>query len=119
MGGAFAQHLQLPEEIHQGIGLGYQSMNDDWEGLSLAAEEKRDIVFCYAVSRMAEFVVLENDEEYLKAPSFNYDNVHRPELFQLEKQLNECGLSKVEKVISSINFRTKTADMIANLQYAV
>jgi hypothetical protein len=118
MGGVFAQHLQLPSEIHVGIGLGYQCMTNDWEGIDITIEEKRDIIFCYAVSRMAEFVVLENDADYLKAPSLDYERVHRPELFQLSQQLKDTGIAGIEKVIASAQFKAKSADMIANLQYA-
>lgn len=118
MGGVFAQHLTLPGEIHNGIGLGYQSLTNDWDAIDISDEEKRDIVFCYAVSRMAEFVVLENDLNYLKNASLDYDTVQRPELYQLSKQLKECGLSAVQKVIESAQFRAKSLDMMSKFAQA-
>jgi hypothetical protein len=118
MGGVFAQHLTLPGEIHNGIGLGYQSLTNDWDGIDISDEEKRDIVFCYAVSRMAEFVVLENDTNFLKSASLDYARVQRPELYQLSKQLKECGLSAVQKVIESAQFRAKSLDMMSKFSEA-
>jgi hypothetical protein len=118
MGGVFAQHLTLPSEIHNGIGLGYQSLNNNWEGIDISSEEKRDIVFCYAISRMAEFVVLENDTNFLKTSSLDYELVPRPELYQLSQQMQECGLTSVERVIASAQFRAKSSDIMSKFAEA-
>jgi hypothetical protein len=112
LGGVFAQHLTLPGEIHNGIGLGYQALKNDWDGIEIGDEEKRDIVFCYAVCRIAEFVVLENDVNFLKGASLDYESVHRPELYQLSQQMKDCGLSEVQRVIESAQFRARSLDMM-------
>jgi len=118
MGGVFAQHLTLPGEIQVGIGLGYQSLNNNWEGIEVSTEEKRDIVFCYAMSRMAEFIVLENDTNFLKTASLDYEIVPRPELYQLSQQMEDCGLTAVEKVIASAQFRAKSSEMMSKFAEA-
>jgi hypothetical protein len=44
--------------------------------------------------------------------------VQRPELYQLSKQLKECGLSAVQKVIESAQFRAKSLDMMSKFSEA-
>ncbi|WP_371193684.1 HDOD domain-containing protein [Glaciecola sp. SC05] len=119
MGGIFGQHLKLPAELHQGIGLGYHPMKNNWDNVDITPEEKQNILFCYAVCRVAEYFVLEGDASYSKLPSIDYQVSHKPELFNLIEQLEACGLGSLNALLQSPRGKMKLSQMLADLKKSV
>ena len=116
VGGVFAQHLKLPKELHQGIGLGYQPMLNDWEEAEVTPEEKQSILFCYSLCRVAEYYALEADSAYAKSPCLDYELAHKPELFNLKSQLEENGLGHLNAVLQSPRTKIKLSQMLGDLK---
>lgn len=116
MGGVFAQHLKLPKELHEGIGLAYQPMHNNWQDIDISFEEKKSILFCYALCRLAEYYALEADSSYAKSPSLDYATAHKPELFHLQAQLQECGLGHLNALLQSPRTKIKLSQMLGDLK---
>ncbi|WP_395340289.1 HDOD domain-containing protein [Ningiella sp. W23] len=116
VGGVFAEHLQLPKELHEGIGLGYQPLLDDWEACDISEEEKRDILFCYSISRVAEYFILEADDTFGQAPSLNYVKTFKTEFYYLIEQLEECGLDHLDSVLCNVRTKIKLSQMLGDLR---
>nr|WP_136252741.1 HDOD domain-containing protein [Ningiella ruwaisensis] len=116
MGGLFAQHLKLPKELHTGIGMSYQPLTNDWDRTYLTDEEIQDTLFCYSICRAAEYYILEQDDVYSKDPNFSYKKSAKPEFYHLEQQLEQHGLSHLNKVISAAGTKMKLSHMFASLK---
>lgn len=116
MGGVFGQHLKLPTELYEGIGMQYQPMKNSWTNIDIGSEEKQNILFCYAICRVAEYFVLEGDTEFSKSPCIDYKVKHKPELYFLSEQLDAYGLGKLNALIQSPRAKMQLSKMLADLQ---
>lgn len=115
LGGIFAQHLKLPEALHQGIGLAYQPLKNDWCDINISPEEKQSILFCFSICRLAEYFILEVDAQYTRSPCISYVESHKPELFYLTEQLEGSGLGHLNELLKSPRTKMKLSQMISNL----
>lgn len=119
MGGVFGQHLRLPEELHQAIGLSYQPLTNQWDNADITPEQKQSILFCYSLCRVAEYFILEGDAVYSKSPCLNYAVSHKPELYHLLAQLEAVGLEHLNPLLQSPRTKIKLSQMLADLKKSV
>lgn len=107
----------LPDDICQYLANNLAPINDSLESLGLSEQQQQNIVFCYYVCRLADWIIFERHSDIHNIDQLDFDNVGELSFYYATTHLAQTKLSGMQRVLQSPTFHTKAADICDHLKH--
>lgn len=107
----------LPDDICQYMANNLAPMNDSLDSLALSAHQQRNLVFCYYVCRLADWIIFERHSDIHNIDQLNFDSVRELGFYYAKSHLSQTHLTAMHRVLQSPTFHNKAADICDHLKH--